>query len=219
MKKILLMCSLLCLVGCANHPIKTDKMPKVTPKIQITQRKNIEFLGIKNNSLLANEFGYSYFTESIAETFENQKLMLNKTGYLVDNVNLQSLKIYETNNRYLVFGEIKTFSTDLEENKEDVHWYEHAVYGLYTLGVGNIVSEIYANTNRLTTLTFHLEANFYLYDKQTERVIKKIPVSLDDKSVLPGSWNDTDEKEQRKITRNYFTTVTNKIGEQLAKEL
>lgn len=219
MKKFLLMCSLLCMVGCANTPIKPEEFKREPPKIYKTQKKNIEFLGIKNNEKLTNEFTYSYFVENMGKCFEENGIMENKTGYLVEEISLQALKLYETNNRYLVFGEIKSLDSELKENKEDVDPYSHVVLGIYTLGLANLGYEIYNSYDRLTFVNTVMDINFYLYDKKIERVIKKIPIKVEDKTTFVGSWHDTKEKARDEVYSYYFRHLADKISSQLSKEL
>ena len=211
------MCLIFC-VGCANTAIKPEAYPKEKLNTYRTS-KNAEFVGIKNNELFKNSYGYSYFTENMAIIFEKQKLMKDKSGYLADEINLTSLKEYNTDSRYVVFAEIKNYDYLITENKEDIDGLTHAVLGLYTLGIGNVVAETYASTNRQTYIGYNLEANFYLYDKKTERVIKKIPVTVKDRTTIDGSWSNTDENGQKIISNNYLNYIYNLIGEQLKSKL
>ncbi len=218
MKKILVLLCLIFCVGCANTAIKPEAYPKEKLNTYRTS-KNAEFVGIKNNELFKNSYGYSYFTENMAIIFEKQKLMKDKSGYLADEINLTSLKEYNTDSRYVVFAEIKNYDYLITENKEDIDGLTHAVLGLYTLGIGNVVAETYASTNRQTYIGYNLEANFYLYDKKTERVIKKIPVTVKDRTTIDGSWSNTDENGQKIISNNYLNYIYNLIGEQLKSKL
>ncbi len=218
MKKFLILICLLFCVACSNTAIKPDAYPEKKLNVYKTN-KNIEFVGIKNNDSLKNSYGYSYFTENMSLIFEKQELMKDKSGYLADEINLTSLKEYNTDNRYIVFAEIKNYDYLITENKEDIDGFTHAILGLYTLGIGNIIAEIYESSDRLTYIGYNLEANFYLYDKKLERIIKKIPVSVKDTATIKGSWTNTNKSEQKNISNNYLNHVYNIIANQLKNKL
>ena len=214
---LILICLLFC-IGCANTAIKPEAYPKENLKTYKVG-KVIEFVGIKNNDSLKNSYGYSYFTEAMANSFEKQSLMKDRSGYLADEINLTSLQQYNTNNRYIAFAEIKDYNFLITENKEDIDGLTHAILGIYTLGIGNLIAEAYESSNRLTYIGYTLDANFYLYDKKTERIIKKIPVSIKDKSTISGSWNNTDETGRKNISKSYLNHIYNIIAEQLKTKL
>lgn len=198
-------------VGCSNA-IKVGQGEKYTT---YQTKKDLEFVGVKNSDKISNEFGYSYLVANLGTAFEEQRLMEDKSGFLADEITLSNLREYSTNHRYIVFGEVKNYETFMTENKEDVSGAEHLLYGVYTLGIGNLIAETYANTNRLTYLQFKLSMNFYVYDKKTNKVIKRIPVEIEDLTALEGSWKDTKEEDQNKIMRNYLIRIFNMIGDQL----
>ena len=91
----------------------------------------------------------------MANSFEKQSLMKDRSGYLADEINLTSLLQYNTNNRYIAFAEIKDYNFLITENKEDIDGLTHAVLGIYTLGIGNVIAEAYESSNRLTYIGLH----------------------------------------------------------------
>lgn len=218
MKKIFILLCLIFCVGCANTAIKPEAYPKEKLNTYKTG-KNAEFVGVKNNETFKNSYGYSYFTENMSAMFEKQKLMKDKNGYLADEINLTSLKEYNTDSRYIVFAEIKNYNYLITENKEDMDEFTSAFLGIYTLGIGNAIVGTYNSINRETYIGYNLDANFYLYDKKTERVIKKIPVTVKDKITIIGSWSNTDENGQKIISNNYLNHIYNLIAEQLKSKL
>lgn len=220
MKKIfILLCLLICLCSCSNTAIKKENYSKIELKTFTTKKKNIEFLGVKNNQLLSNEFDYSYFVQNLATAFEKQGIMLDRSGYLADEINLTNLKEYNTENRYLVFAEIKNYNFDFKENKEDVSGAEHLVYGIYTLGIGNLIAETYSNTNRLTYFQYKLDVNFYIFDKKLGKITQKIPITIDDLTAIEGSFSNTDESTQKEVYKNYLFKIYNELGEKISKKL
>ncbi|WP_462335316.1 hypothetical protein [Fusobacterium varium] len=219
MKKFFVCFLLLLCIGCSNA-IKVDEpVAFTTYSSNRGNLGNTEFLGVRNNQSISNAFGYSYFVENLAYALEKQGIMLDRSGFLADEINLTNLKEYSTDSRYLVFGEVKKYSLFQTENKGDVSAAEHVLYGLYTLGIGNLIAETYSNTNRLTYFDFKLEINFYIFDKKVNKIIKKIPVSVEDISAVKGSWKDTDEETRKIVVSNYLINVFNKVGEELSKKL
>lgn len=219
MKKVFIGILLLLCIGCSNA-IKVDKAVNFASySTKYYNLGNSEFLGIRNSGKVSNDFGYSYFVENLAYALEKQGVMLDRSGFLADEITLTNLKEYSTDNRYLVYGEIKEYNFIQTENKEDVSVAEHIVYGIYTLGIGNIIAETYSNTNRLTYFDYKLEMNFYVFDKKTKKIIKKIPVSVNDVRAIEGSWNDTDEETRKRVILNYLINIFNKVGEELSKKL
>lgn len=218
MKKILLILCLCFALGCSHRAIKPQAYPN-NKLNTYSLTKNIEFVGVKNNESLKNSYGYSYFVENMAATFEKQNLMRDRNGYLADEINLTSLREYNTDNRYIVFAEIKNYNCLITENREDMDEFTSAFLGIYTLGIGNAIVGTYNSVNRETYIGYNLDANFYLYDKKTERVIKKIPVTVKDKTTIAGSWSNTDENGQKTISNNYLNHIYNLIAEQLKSKL
>lgn len=219
MKKVFIGILLLLCIGCSNA-IKVDKaVDFASYSTKNYNLGNSEFLGVRNSRNVSNEFGYSYFVENLAYALEKQGIMLDRSGFLADEITLTNLKEYSTDNRYLIYGEIKEYNFIPTENKEDVSAAEHVIYGLYTLGIGNIIAETYSNTNRLTYFDYKLEMNFYIFDKKVKKIVKKIPISIKDVSAIKGSWNDTDEVTRKRVITNYLINVFNKIGEELSKKL
>ncbi|AVQ27607.1 hypothetical protein C4N20_05785 [Fusobacterium ulcerans] len=219
MKKIMSFFFLLFIFGCSNN-IKIEEQPK--PKINYysnIKNKNIEFLGLKNNSRFINQYGYSYFTEDIAFVLEKQGLALDRAGFIVDNITLDNLNTYKTDNRYLLFGEVKDYDTLFIDNKEDVGTSSKVIVGLLTYGIGAGLLEAYDNTNRKTFVNCKIDINFYLYDKKENKIIKKIPISIEDKDIIEGSWSNTSVQDQDKIYTLYFIKIFNQIGDKLFLEL